>query len=66
MHSNAISTPKPMATSNDIIAYVSQFPSHNIGKWLDINSHRFENPVFRLFQSELETVYEEKNRAMDR
>ena len=52
-------------TSNDIIAYVSQFPSHNMGKWLDINSHRFENPVFRLFQSELETVYEEKNRAMD-
>ena len=52
-------------TSNDVIAYVSQFPSHQISKWLDINSHRFENPVFRLFQSELETVYEEKNRAMD-
>ena len=52
-------------TSNDVIAYVSQFPSHQISKWLDINSHRFENPVYRLFQSELETVYEEKNRAMD-
>ena len=52
-------------TNNDIIAYVSEFPSHQISKWLDINSHRFENPVFRLFQSELETVYEEKNRAMD-
>ena len=45
-------------TSNDVIAYVSQFPSHQISKWLDINSHRFENPVYRLFQSELETVYE--------
>ncbi|MBE77468.1 MAG: hypothetical protein CMG41_07005 [Candidatus Marinimicrobia bacterium] len=52
-------------TSNDIIAYVSQFPPHQIGKWLEINTHRFENPVFRLFQSELETVYEEKNRSMD-
>ena len=52
-------------TSNDVIAYVSQFPSHQTSKWLDINSHRFENPVYRLFQSELETVYEEKNRAMD-
>ena len=52
-------------TSNDIIAYVSQFPAHQMQKWLSINSHRFENPVFRLFQSELETVYEEKNRSMD-
>ena len=52
-------------TSNDIIAYVSQFPPHQIGKWLELNTHRFESPVFRLFQSELETVYEEKNRSMD-
>ena len=27
----------------------------------EINSERLINPVFRLFQSELETVYEEKN-----
>ena len=52
-------------TSNDVIAYISEFPGHQMGKWLDINSHRFESPVFRLFQSELETVYEEKNRAAD-
>jgi len=52
-------------TSNDIIAYVSSFPPHQMRKWLELNTHRFENPVFRLFQSELETVYEEKNRAMD-
>ena len=38
---------------------------HQMRKWLELNTHRFENPVFRLFQSELETVYEEKNRAMD-
>ncbi len=52
-------------TSNDVIAYFNQFPSHQINKWLEVNSHRFKNPVFRLFQSELEVVYEEKNRAMD-
>ncbi|MBH10810.1 MAG: hypothetical protein CMG74_10765 [Candidatus Marinimicrobia bacterium] len=52
-------------TNDDMIVYISSFPGHQINKWLDINSHRFVNPVFRLFQSELETVYEEKNRAMD-
>ncbi len=52
-------------TNNDVIAYFNQFPGHQINKWLDLNSHRFKNPVFRLFQSELETVYEEKNRSMD-
>lgn len=52
-------------TSNDVIAYFNQFPPHQMNKWLEVNSHRFINPVFRLFQSELEVVYEEKNRAMD-
>ena len=32
---------------------------------MELYSHRFQNPVFRLFQSELETVYEEKNIYMD-
>ena len=52
-------------TNDDMIVYISSFPGHQINKWLDINSHRFVDPVYRLFQSELETVYEEKNRAMD-
>ena len=52
-------------TNDDMIVYISSFPGHQINKWLDINSHRFIKPVFRMFQSELETVYEEKNRAMD-
>ena len=30
-------------------------------QWAEINSERLLNPVFRMFQSELETVYEEKN-----
>ncbi len=52
-------------TSNDVVCYLNKFPGNQIEKWLEVYSHRFVNPVFRLFQSELETVYEEKNRAMD-
>ena len=52
-------------TSNDVIAYFNKFPGDQVEKWLEIYSHRFMNPVFRLFQAELETVYEEKNRAID-
>jgi len=53
------------STSNDLTIYYNSFPSHQANKWLDIYAHRFQNPVFRSFQSELEVVYEEKNRAMD-
>jgi predicted Zn-dependent peptidase len=52
-------------TTEEHTAYFNSFPSHEIEKWLDVYAHRFENPVFRLFQSELETVYEEKNRSND-
>jgi len=52
-------------TSNDLTIYFNTIPTHQINKWLDIYAHRFMNPVFRSFQSELEVVYEEKNRAMD-
>ena len=34
-------------------------------QWCEINSERLINPVFRMFQSELETVYEEKNMYAD-
>jgi zinc protease len=52
-------------TTEDFTAYFNEFPSNKLEQWLQIYDHRFENPVFRLFQSELETVYEEKNRSMD-
>lgn len=52
-------------TTEEMIVYHNAFPPNQVEKWLDISAHRFQNPVFRLFQSELETVYEEKNRAMD-
>lgn len=52
-------------TSEEMIAYFNFFPGDQIGKWLELYSHRFIHPVFRMFQSELETVYEEKNMSMD-
>ncbi|MCC5945158.1 MAG: insulinase family protein [Bernardetiaceae bacterium] len=52
-------------TSEELIAYHNSFPPSQVEKWLDIYSERLINPVFRLFQSELETVYEEKNSSED-
>ncbi|MCR5658118.1 MAG: insulinase family protein [Bacteroidales bacterium] len=48
-------------TSYDMTVYYNMFPSNQLSKWMDVYVERFRNPVFRLFQSELETVYEEKN-----
>nr|WP_319397798.1 insulinase family protein [uncultured Carboxylicivirga sp.] len=52
-------------TSQNQIAYMNSFPANEMEKWLDIYSQRFQEPVFRLFQSELETIYEEKNMYAD-
>ncbi|MGB0523174.1 MAG: M16 family metallopeptidase [Flammeovirgaceae bacterium] len=52
-------------TSYEMTYYHNSFPAHEIHKWLDLYAARFQNPVFRSFQSELEVVYEEKNRAAD-
>ena len=48
-------------TSYDMTVYYNIFPSNQLSKWMDVYVERFRNPIFRLFQSELETVYEEKN-----
>lgn len=48
-------------TSYDQTMYYNIFPSNQLSKWMDVYVERFRNPVFRLFQSELEAVYEEKN-----
>ena len=48
-------------TAYDQTMYFNSFPSNQISKWMDVYAERFRYPVFRLFQSELETVYEEKN-----
>ena len=52
-------------TSYDYTYYYNTFSPQYIEQWAELNSHRMINPVFRLFQGELETVYEEKNRGTD-
>ncbi|HNA39167.1 MAG TPA: insulinase family protein [Chitinophagales bacterium] len=46
-------------------AYVNDIPANQISNWLTIESERFRNPVFRIFHTELEAGYEEKNRSLD-
>lgn len=53
-------------TTEDETVYHNSFPASQIDAWLDIYAHRFSDPVFRLFPTELEAVYEEKNISMDR
>ena len=52
-------------TSNDVTVYHNRFPSNQLEKWLLVYKERFRHPVFRLFQSELEAVYEEYNMYQD-
>lgn len=52
-------------TSNDQTVYFNSFPASAMEKWLELNSERLINPVFRSFQAELENVYEEFNMNQD-
>jgi predicted Zn-dependent peptidase len=52
-------------TSDERTTYVVDIPSNRLEDWATVESERFAGPVFRLFQSEIEAVYEEKNRSMD-
>ena len=52
-------------TSYDFTYYHNTFSPQFIEQWCELNSHRLIHPVFRLFQGELETVYEEKNMYAD-
>ena len=52
-------------TSFEETVYKIGLPSNRLKQWAEIESDRFVNPVFRLFHTELETVYEEKNRSLD-
>ena len=51
-------------TSYDVTAYVENIPSNEINNWINIQLERFQNPVLRLFHTELETVYEEYNMSL--
>ncbi len=52
-------------TSLEQTVYVNDIPQNNIEKWLQIEGERFRNPILRLFHTELEAVYEEKNISLD-
>lgn len=52
-------------TSYDYTMFYNTFVPQYISQWCELNSERLVSPVFRLFQGELETVYEEKNMYSD-
>jgi predicted Zn-dependent peptidase len=45
--------------------YEEDIPSNAVDKFLAIQAERFRKPILRLFHTELEAVYEEKNRWLD-
>lgn len=51
-------------TSNDYTIYMENIPSNQVENWSLIESDRFNDPVLRIFHTELETVYEEKNMSL--
>lgn len=53
-------------TGADQTVYINDIPSNQFDNWLIIERDRFTKPVFRIFHTELETVYEEKNMSLDR
>jgi predicted Zn-dependent peptidase len=52
------------ATSNDYTIYQENIPANQLENWAIVQADRFAHPVLRLFHTELETVYEEKNRSL--
>jgi predicted Zn-dependent peptidase len=49
----------------DETVYKNNIPNNELEKWLKIEKERFSEMVLRLFHTELESVYEEFNRAQD-
>ncbi len=52
-------------TNNDQTSYTVNLPANRLEQWAMTESERLRAPVFRLFQSELEAVYEEMNQSLD-
>jgi predicted Zn-dependent peptidase len=52
------------STSDDNTMYTENIPSNEFENWAIIESERFSQPILRLFHTELETVYEEKNMTL--
>ncbi|WP_294248104.1 pitrilysin family protein [uncultured Chryseobacterium sp.] len=52
-------------TSFEQTVYTEDIPANATDKFLAVQAERFRQPVLRLFHTELEAVYEEKNRGLD-
>ncbi len=52
-------------TSFEQTVYTDDVPANAIDKYLKVQGERFRNPILRIFHTELEAVYEEKNRGLD-
>lgn len=52
-------------TSLEQTVYLNDVPENNLEKWIGVEAERFRNPILRLFHTELEAVYEEKNISLD-
>ncbi|MDL2326919.1 insulinase family protein, partial [Bacteroidales bacterium OttesenSCG-928-A14] len=48
----------------DFTNYFEEIPSNQMDNFFLIQADRFQNPVLRLFHTELETIYEEKNMTL--
>ena len=58
------STGTNAATWIDFTNYYEEIPSNQLDNFFYIQADRFQNPVLRLFHTELETIYEEKNMTL--
>ena len=52
-------------TSFEQTVYTEDIPTNAIDRFLKLQAERFRSPVLRIFHTELEAVYEEKNRGLD-
>ncbi|SIP86589.1 Predicted Zn-dependent peptidase [Chryseobacterium sp. RU37D] len=52
-------------TSFEQTVYTEDIPANVTDKFLAVQAERFRQPILRLFHTELEAVYEEKNRGLD-
>ena len=52
-------------TSVEETVYQEDIPANEVQRWAEVQSERFREMTPRLFHTELEAVYEEKNRGLD-
>lgn len=52
-------------TNFEETVYTDDIPASSLDKYLTVQAERFRNPQLRIFHTELEAVYEEKNRSLD-